>query len=284
MPWPSQFDELLVVLAGLTLFGPLGGKRSKAERMTIHNSSRVINSLLRPIELQIEEVYRDVKMSVRAQAVFDCAVASLDRAKVAQLQRFARLNYDDIVNRAGFKYLDILYYLADKARWIVDLDLDRRPPESILDLGVGAGHFPFLARTCGHQVLGVDLDDDLYARILSVYSVPRIVHRITPDAALPISGKFDLVSSLQLTYNHFSGKRAKSRDTPYWTPDEWSAFFLQISKHLNYPCRIFFGLNRQPYSVGPGDHAYELMDLFARHGAAVNEAKYSVLFSLYEPL
>jgi SAM-dependent methyltransferase len=243
-----------------------------------------LDAMLMKFDTRAEQVRRQLTMSARALAVYDRAIAAVDRSKVRDLQAFIREQCDWLVEEPGFKYLDLPRYLADKTRWIIELDLDTSPPVSILDLGVGGGHFPFLASTFGHRVVGVDMSNDIYTRLLDVYSVERVVHMIMPGVPLPVTGKFDLVTALQMTFNKLSGKIARRPEGHYWTAAEWAGLFDDLSAHLNFSGQIFLGLNRQAAADGTGDHADQLMTLFERNGATIDRKKYSVHFRLQEPL
>jgi hypothetical protein len=234
--------------------------------------------------VRAEEVRREVPMSPRVRDLFDRAIRRVDRKRVADLQRFVRRNHDIFLDEPPVKYLDLPLYLALKANWVVALDLDRRPPCRILDLGVGGGHFPFLASLHGHQSLGIDVYDDLYERILAVYAIPRIIHTITPGVALPVTGKVDLVTALQVTFNRPVGPPARGRTSVYWTFDEWRWFFGQLCSLMNFPGRIFFELNRQPLPASKRDHALDLLGLFKSNGAVVSRSSHTVLFELDQPL
>jgi hypothetical protein len=240
--------------------------------------------MLTNFNVRAEQVRREVPMSGRTRAVFDRAIRQVDRAKVADLQRFVRRNHDIFLDEPPVKYLDLPLYLARKADWVVALDLDRRPPGHILDLGVGGGHFPFVASLYGHQPLGVDMYDDLYERILAVYAMPRIIHTITPGVALPVAGEFDLVTALQVTFNRPVGRPARGRASLYWTFDEWRWFFGQLCSLMRFPGRIFFELNRQPSPGSKRDHALDLLSLFKSNGAVVSRLNHTVLFELDTPL
>jgi SAM-dependent methyltransferase len=241
-------------------------------------------SMLMDFDARVAQVKRQAFLPARALAAFDRAAAAVDRTKIRQLQRFVRAEAYWLADEPGFKYLDLPRYLADKARWLVALNLDQRSPLKILDLGVGGGHFPFLAQCHGHQALGIDMENDIYSRMLDVYGIERTVHTISPGTKLPVDGRFNLVTALQMTFNKIQGRSARGRKTPFWTQDEWQAFLDDLCRRLDYPAQIFLGLNRQPASDGRGDHADELMALFERHGAVVDRKKYSVLFDLKEPL
>jgi len=246
--------------------------------------ARALADMLEDFDVRVRTALRQQPSDRRWRRIFETAAARVDRAKLRALQAFIRDDSDRLMGMPAFKYLDIPFYLLNKARWVAELDLDRRPPERILDLGVGAGHFPFLAAAYGHQVVGIDMDNDVYARLLELYGIPRLVQMIVPPAALPDCGRFDLITSLQTTFNRPVGRGRVGRTGVYWTLAEWAWFFEQLCARLSYPGRIFFELNQQPWPDTGADHAQELMDLFARNGATVDRRRFTVLFQLGMPL
>lgn len=257
--------------------------RPKKAELSVEIEHELDNMLMK-FDTRAEQVRRQTGLTPRALAIYDRAIAAVDRAKVRDLQAYVREECDWLVEEQGFKYLDLPRYLADKTRWIVELDLDVMPPVSILDLGVGGGHFPFLASIFGHRVVGVDMQSDIYSRLLNVYAIRRVIHTITPGVLLPVEGRFDLVSALQMTFNRLSGRAARRPQGAYWTQAEWAGFFDDLCAHLDFPAQIFLGLNRQPSSDGGPDHADDLIAMFERNGAAIDRRKYAVRFRLDGPL
>jgi len=248
------------------------------------DARRDLGLMLMDFDARVEQVKREASLPARGLAVFERAVGHVDRNKVRELQGFIRSDQDWIVAQPAFKYLDLPRYLADKSRWIVELDLDSRSPIKILDLGVGGGHFPFLAALYGHEVTGIDMDNAIYARLLELYSVRRNVQMITPGTPLMVEGRFDLVTALQMTFNRMMGRAARGRPSVYWSTGEWAGFLDNLCSHLNFPGQIFFGLNRQPHPEMGKDHADDLLLLFGKNGAFVDRKKHSVRFNLSGPI
>jgi SAM-dependent methyltransferase len=246
--------------------------------------AQALAAILQDLDQRIAEVTREHPVDPRILAAFEQAIGRLDRTRYAALQNFIREESDELMPQPGFKYLDLPWYLLNKARWIPVLDLDRPPPRRILDLGVGAGHFPFLAKAFGHEVVGIDMANDLYARLLELYGVSRLAQPIVPGTPLPECGRFDLVTAFQTTFNRPVGRAKAGRTEVYWNVGEWGWFFDQLSERLNYPGRIFFELNHQPVPETGTDHSDTLMDLFERNGAVVQRRQCTVMFTLNEPL
>lgn len=256
----------------------------KAAAAADPKKAQALPAILRDFDQRAAEVVREHSVDERVLAVFNRAVERINRDEVRKLQAYVREESETLMPLPGFKYLDLPWYLLNKARWVVALDLDRRPPERILDLGVGAGHFPFLAKSFGHEVIGIDMANDLYARLLALYGVPRHVQMIIPGTALPECGSFDLVTAFQTTFNRPVARAKLGRTSTYWTVDEWNWFFGELARRSRFPARIFFELNHQPMPDTGEDHAETLMDLFERNGATVHRRQCIVLFALSEPL
>ncbi len=256
----------------------------QSERTGEPKKDQALAAILMKFDRRVAQVKKELTVDARTAAAFDRAAARVDRARYETLQRYIEDESDVLMPLPGFKYVDLPWYLLQKARWITALDLDVRPPERILDLGAGAGHFPFLAQSHGHSVVGIDMANDLYTKVLDLYGVQRLVQMIVPGAPLPECGKFDLVTAFQTTFNRPVGRGKLGRNDTYWRVDEWAWFFDQLSDRLNYPGRIFFELNHQPIPETGGDHAETLMDLFERNGAVVQRRQCTVMFTLNAPL
>jgi SAM-dependent methyltransferase len=93
---------------------------------------------------------------------------------------------------------------------------DHGRPMRILDLGCGCAYILAVCREMGHEVLGLDLDDEpLYNEMVDFLELPRIVHRVTPDDPLPpLDRSFDVISSFCTCFNF-------SADGSVWTAQEW---------------------------------------------------------------
>ena len=246
--------------------------------------------LLDDFDAQAEAARRKPPTTRRILDAYDKGVAAVDRARVEALKAYVRENADALARLPSSKrlalhpskYLDLASYLKDKARWIVDLRLDVSRPLRILDLGVGGGHFPFLARAHGHAPLGLDMDVEMFGRILEAYAIPRVIHTIEPREPLPVTGTFDLITALQMTFNR-KDENERNPDEAFWSEDEWAWFLQHLSLHLAYPGRIFLNLNRQAYPGTDRHHADDLMGMFERFGANVDYWKHTVLFELDRP-
>ena len=128
------------------------------------------------------------------------------------------------------KYLDLLYWTRSKLRIAIEQDLHRKPPLRLLDLGTGAGHFAFLCKRFGHQVMTLDLGHiELYNELTAFLGIERIDFEIRPQLPLPpFETKFDLVTGFMVGFN----KRSKHE---LWGEAEWSFFLRDVVRNVMAP-------------------------------------------------
>jgi len=156
------------------------------------------------------------RTSRRAAALADTVLAGWDRE--AFKARF-RPYWDPFPTKAAPKYLDLGCFMRDSASRCFALGLfDDGRPRRILDLGCGPGYFLALCRSLGHDVVGVDLDEEpLYNELIEFQGIPRVVHAVTPASPLPpTDGPYDIVSAFGVTFSFVNGPGGGS-----WTADEW---------------------------------------------------------------
>jgi hypothetical protein len=157
---------------------------------------------------------------------------------------------------------------------IRQLDLDRGPGRSILELGAGAGYFTRLATWLGNHTDALDAPDnplgDAMCRWLGVH---RIAHRFNAGKVLPeFPYFFDLVVAIDIRFN-------EKRNNELYAVEEWD-FLLQDLKlnHLNHRGRIYLRFLDQSERCGPQFENGKLQALFKRRGGRINEADRSVYF------
>ncbi len=172
---------------------------------------------------------------------------------------------------SGYKYLDAPYFTLLKLLLAGELGLDRGPPRRVLDIGTAGGHFPFVCRHFGHDVVGIDVENPLYESIAACLGVQRTIVRVEPCQPLPaLGGRFDLITACNTTFNEKQG------DAPaYWTPAEWQ-FLLNdlISNHLRYPGELYIKLNEETrgriVKAGPLAYNRDVLKMAARNGAVIS--------------
>jgi SAM-dependent methyltransferase len=168
------------------------------------------------------------------------------------------------------KYLDLEGRLPINIRRAQDLNLQRLPPQEILDIGCGGGFFLFVAQALGHHGLGLDVAGiPVFDGLVDLLGVERRNYRVTAFEPLPDFGrKFDLITAFATA---FHGRR---EDSWRWGPTEWDFFISDLEAHLEPGGRIFFDLN------AAYDGKYftpDILEVFVRHHGALERG--SVLFS-----
>ncbi len=158
---------------------------------------------------------------------------------------------------SGFlKYIDPVVWLESKLSAAIALGLDKSAPLSILDIGTGGGHFSFVATYFGHEVIGVDLPEEvrwsatryLYDDLCSMYGAKREPCRISPGVSLPDLGRFDLVTAFMAAFNAtnfepLQGHEGLPERQP-WSVDDWRWFFREVSSKWTKPsARMFLKLS-----------------------------------------
>jgi SAM-dependent methyltransferase len=164
------------------------------------------------------------------------------------------------------KYADIDHWLRVNRERVQDLKLHRSLSKRIVDLGCGGGFFLFILKGLGHSVLGLDVDESpLFAELLDLFSVPRIVWKIEAFEPLPdLGGKFDWITAFSTSFNrHQVTKRP-------WETAEWDFLLRDLQRRLAPGGKIFLGLN--PAFDGEY-YTQELQDFFASRGADIEKER-----------
>jgi SAM-dependent methyltransferase len=163
------------------------------------------------------------------------------------------------------KYVDAGHRLELAIRQARSVQLDRRKPLRILDIGSGAGYFLFVCKQLGHRVLGLDLDwPPMYAETFEMMEMPRCVWRIEPFQPLPdLGGRFDFLTGFAVCFNSHGSDHV-------WGIKEWEFFLDDVEKSvLSDSGEMYFELNPEPW----GYYTPELGEFFRRRGAQVEGKK-----------
>ena len=188
-------------------------------------------------------------------------LAQIDRERAREIQQ----RYAD--STAGYaKYANIEPWLRLNRERVQDLKLHRSAPKRVLDLGCGGGFFLFILKNLGHSVLGLDVERvPLFAELLELFGVPRLVYRISAFEPLPDLGqKFDWITAFSVNFNLYHPSKER------WGTSEWDFFLGDLHHHLTEGGKVFFGLN----PLYNGDYyTPELRDLFLSRGADVERER-----------
>lgn len=173
--------------------------------------------------------------------------------------------YRDVDPYPGFsKYLDAEEYVRVALCHLQLAGLVDRQPLSLLDIGTGAGYFPFVCSNLGHDVLAVDVPSHpFYTQMTAMLGVNRFEHRIEPFQPLPNLGKkFHFVTGFAICFNGHATEGL-------WGPAEWSFFLDDLKMNHTHPGAVlFFKLNREPDGqLFPG----ELSAFFQSKGAMIDQ-------------
>lgn len=182
-------------------------------------------------------LYRARRRALRSKAdeVFTEIVAGWDQEAFAS--RFRRYWHPFPTTRPP-KFLDLDTWLRESIyRYFLWTGLSpRRRGVRVLDLGAGTGYFLLVCRHFGHDVLGLDLDEEpLYTECFDFFGLPRIVHRIEPRTPLPPSSRFDLISAFMVCFH--------LREDGAWSGAEWSSFLGHLRERLTPGGRAILRFN-----------------------------------------
>ena len=177
-----------------------------------------------------------------------------------------RSKYANPDDKKGWpKYVDAKHRLELAIKQARSVQLDRRKPLRILDIGSGAGYFLFVCKQLGHKVMGLDLDwPPMYTEMFEMMEMPRCVWRIEPFQRLPdLGSRFDFLTGFAVCFNSHGSDHV-------WSVGEWEFFFDDVEKNvLSKSGEIYFELNPEPWGyVTP-----ELGEFFRRRGAQVEGKK-----------
>jgi len=214
---------------------------------------------------------RHVKQWVmgRAPLRFDAAkiTQTIDREKFQQIyDRYAMHDPGD----EWPKYLEIERWMEINLKRVRDLGLDLGGRKRVLDIGSGTGYFLYICQYLGHDVLGLDLDEETgFKEMTELLGVKRKIWRVEAYQPLPELGpKFDVIAAHMICFNgHKSDK--------LWKIPEWE-FFLDdlIANQLAPDGQVCLELNRE---YDDSLYTPELKAYFEARGAEIHTQR--VLFN-----
>jgi len=201
--------------------------------------------------------------------VFDDVAAMLGSLDLAHFQDL-RARYADASPDPGYsKYLDIATYVALQVRYARELGLapgSAQGRRRVLDIGTGAGYFPFVCRYYGHQTAAIDLDTTpMYNELVRLLGVDRVTWRVVPFVPLPdFPERFDCVTAMQLKFN------TRPQGGP-WGREEWGFFLEDLANRVAHPdAQVFLGFNADRSGVAV---ASDLAAFLREGGATVDDWK-----------
>jgi SAM-dependent methyltransferase len=136
------------------------------------------------------------------------------------------------------KYLDLEPHVEEVAHAAGRLGLIGARPMRVLDIGCGSGYFLFALKTLGHDVVGIDLDDNpMYNDSVKLLGIPRLAQRVERRQRLPdLGAPFDLITAFSICFDlHWR--------EDVWGPEDWRFFLDDARARLRPGGRIFLNFN-----------------------------------------
>jgi SAM-dependent methyltransferase len=195
---------------------------------------------MNPIELSKKirgKSLRHLSAILRAHFMVQRILKSIDMQAFKAFQE--RYKDADATPGGYSKYLDIRAWMIQKLSYFYLLGLHRSRSLRILDLGTGAGFFPYLCSLYGHKVIALDLDTvPMYNELCKFLRVDRRAWRIVKFEKLPDLGvRFDLVTAFMITFN-------QHEQPDEWGVDEWRFMLDDLKRNqIVDGGRIFLNLN-----------------------------------------
>ena len=146
------------------------------------------------------------------------------------------------------KYLDLDYWVLECMRRFYRLGLHKESAgKKILDLGTGAGYFPFVCNYYGHRAEALDVpDNEMYNNTIR---------------ALGINRYQQYIRAFMICFNNHKTPQV-------WHIKEWDFFLKTIAeKNLNKGGNLFFSFNAESEEEPV---SRELLGYFSNHQAVIN--------------
>lgn len=209
----------------------------------------------------------------RAPLRFDAAriTKTIDREKFQEIyDRYAMTDPGD----EWPKYLEIEPWMEINLKRVRDLGLDLGGRKRVLDIGCGTGYFLYICQYLGHDVLGLDLDEEPgFTEMVELLGVKRKIGRVEAFKPLPDLGpKFDVIAAHMICFNgHKSDK--------LWKIAEWEFFLDDLAANQLAPAgQVCLELNRE---YDDSLYTPELKEYFEARGAEIHTQR--VLFNPLRP-
>jgi SAM-dependent methyltransferase len=184
---------------------------------------------------------------------------TLDQIKLAELQQTSPPQTVEI------KYVRTEEWLRKLWKPAVLLGLIDSEPKRILDIGTGPGHFPFICKYLGHDVIGLDRSSAFFTAMQQWMGVDTIISAVQPLLPLPkFDERFDIVTAFRIGFNVLPNRQS------FGVP-EWDYFLSDVRDNVlkdgGRLCLKFnVSANRERQFDDP-----EIAGLFARRGATFRD-------------
>ena len=138
------------------------------------------------------------------------------------------------------KYLELDKWLNENLKRAFRLSLHKKEKTLILDLGCGPGYFLYICKHFGHDVYGLDLNNNsMYNTLVSKFNIPRFISEIKAFESLSLNTqlKFNLVTAFMITFNDH-------KTLNEWDLEQWDFFLEDIkNNYLLDDGKIFININ-----------------------------------------
>lgn len=187
----------------------------------------------------------------------------LRKMVAAKLANVIAQNKIDNPGVAYQKYLDVDLWVYECLKRVYELGLNTGGKKEILDLGTGAGYFPYICNYYGHHAEALDVpDNDMYNQIIKELEIKRYGQYIQAYKNIDVDNKYDLVTGYMICFNNHKSPNL-------WHIKEWEYFLKSLSERNMKPgAEIFLSFNpeseEEPVSK-------ELLSYFASHNGKINE-------------
>lgn len=224
-----------------------------------------------------EEVAASLASNPRALEIFRRTINSLDVDAVNSLKATYSSALDNYDPNGMYKYLDIPYWVGHKVNYAIMLDLDRRPPSALLDIGTGAAHLLAIANALGHRTIGIDIHEPFYIDVCAALNIDRRTCRVSARTLLPSLGsRFDIVTALWTVFNYIIDN--PDGYSTYWSQEDWAFFLTDIQEnHLNTPGTVMLEINAERMPDGSRKFNDELFSWLRAKGGIGEEGRFLFL-------
>jgi hypothetical protein len=219
-----------------------------------------------------------------AKTMFDRVIASIDR----DLYRAIQKRHSEAVEAGTLpalnKFLDVPAWVRVHALAAEEIGLLSLPPARVLDIGSGGGHLLAVCKAYGHEPLGLDLPNALYAELFQMYGIRRVEGGVTFGKPLPSEvGRHDAIIATGVTFDYHRPRLDGGVIRRRWTVEEWAGFLEYLTaNHLKFPGLLYLHVNRGGGRESP--FFEPLFRLCESAGAEVEHDRGRARFKLGSPL
>lgn len=169
------------------------------------------------------------------------------------------------------KFFGVSKWVTSKYAKARELQLVNSESKQILDIGCGPSYFALVCQPLGHQVVGIDVDNEpLYYEINELFRTDWLPQPVRPQQHLPDFGrKFDLITAMSANFPRKPNKKL-------FDLNDWEFFFDNLLEILNKNGHINLHLNKMTDAVGLHYWDDDFVRLVESYGGSVEIQKRTV--------